>query len=254
MTHTPDVADGMALGRDHRIFRAFVALADTLVADFDIAEFLNMLTEHATDLLNVGGAAVILRDADGELQVAASSGRHAELLERFAVQTGDGPCIDCINTAQPVICADLSTERGRWPRFTAAASECGFHAAHALPMRLRDQIVGVLTLFTTEPDAVGTDVEPLGQALADVATIGILQQRAIDHSEQISEQLQNALTSRVVIEQAKGVLAERGAISMDDAFARLRRYARAHQKGLTALARGVAEGTADLSAILNHRH
>ncbi|GAA4201545.1 GAF and ANTAR domain-containing protein [Actinocatenispora rupis] len=248
MTRLRDNADETALDRAHRTFRAFVALADTLVADFDIATFLTMLTAHATDLLNVDGAAVILRDQRGELQVAAASDRHTRLLEQFAVQTGDGPCIDCITTAEPVICTNLDAERARWPRFAAAANECGFHAAHALPMRLRDHIVGVLTLLNVEPDKADTDAAQLGQALADVATIGILQHRTIDHGVLVSDQLQTALTSRIVIEQAKGVLAERGAMSMDDAFAALRGYARAHHHSLTALARDVVDGTADISA------
>lgn len=243
--------DDIAVDREQRVSQVFVALADTLVADFDIADFLSMLTEQAAELLDVGAAGVILREPDRGLQVAATSGRHAELLERFAVQTGDGPCIDCIHTAQPVICGNLQAERQRWPRFTAAAAECGFGALHALPMRLRDQTIGVLTLLNTQPGRVAAGAARLGQALADVATIGILQQRAIEHSGRVSEQLQAALTSRVVIEQAKGTLSERGTISTDEAFIRLRGYARAHQIRLTNLARGVVDGTADLAAILH---
>ncbi|WP_308210346.1 GAF and ANTAR domain-containing protein [Amycolatopsis iheyensis] len=180
----------------------------------------------------------------------ATSSQRAELLELFAVETEDGPCIDCVRSGRPVFCTDLTTETSRWPRFTAAARECGFRAAHALPMRLRDQIIGVLTLLDVEPGAPEPEDIDLGQALADVATIGILQHRTIEQRDVLAGQLQTALHSRVVIEQAKGVLAERGGISTDDAFARLRTYARARHLRLTDLAGSVVDGGIDLTAIL----
>ncbi|GIL30897.1 GAF and ANTAR domain-containing protein [Actinocatenispora comari] len=250
MPPTPEQATD---SREHRVSRAFVALADTLVADFDIVDFLSMLVERSTGLLSVDAAAVILRGPDDDLQVVASSGHGAQLLERFAVRTGDGPCIDCVRSAQPVVCTDLGAETSRWPGFSAAASECGFRAVHALPMRYHERIVGVLTLLDAAAGAVGTDAARLGQSFADVATIGILQQRTIDQGERVSQQLRAALTSRIAIEQAKGVISERGGVSMDEAFDQLRGYARAHQLGLTALARSVAAGNADLRAILTHR-
>ncbi|UOZ04907.1 GAF and ANTAR domain-containing protein [Amycolatopsis sp. WQ 127309] len=234
------------------VSRTFVSLADTLVADFDVADFLNMLTEQCTDLLDVSAAGVILRDADGSLRVAATSSQRAELLELFAVQTDDGPCLDCVRSGAPVSCTDLPAEARRWPRFTAAAAECGFRAVQALPMRLRDQVVGALTLLNTEAVGAGPEEIELGQALADVATIGILQQRNIERGDQLTEQLQTALTSRVVIEQAKGILAEHGAVSVDEAFTRLRGFARARHLRLTDLARAVAGGNVDLAAILKH--
>ena len=239
--------------RERRVARTFVRLADTLVADFDVSDFLTMLTEQCIDLLGVSAVAVILRDAEGALSVAATSSQRAELLELFAVQTDDGPCIDCVGSGAPVFCADLRTEQRRWPKFTAAAHECGFRAVQALPMRLRDQVIGVLTLLDSNPGGPDRDAIELGQALADVATIGILQQRTIERGDQVTTQLQTALTSRIVIEQAKGVIAEHGAVSMDEAFARLRGYARAHHHRLTDLARAVTAGTADLAAILTHQ-
>ncbi|WP_158887132.1 GAF and ANTAR domain-containing protein [Amycolatopsis anabasis] len=238
-------------GRAQRLFRTFVALADTLVDDFDILDFLSMLAERCVDLLEISAAGVILIDQKGGLRVASASSERAELLELFAVQTQDGPCIDCVRDGQPVASSDLTAEHERWPGFTAAAHECGFRAAQALPMRLRRQVVGVLTLLNTQPDGVDEESTQLGQALADVATVGILQQRAIERNELLSEQLQTALNSRVVIEQAKGVLSEHGGnLDMDDAFTRLRGYARAHNQRLSELAHAVAEGTADLDAIL----
>ncbi|WP_232519826.1 GAF and ANTAR domain-containing protein [Actinosynnema pretiosum] len=230
--------------------QAFVLLADTLVDGFDIVDFLRHLTEQCTELLGSTAAAVILVDQRGELSVAATSSERAELLELFAVQTDDGPCVDCVRGRTPVSCADLSGTGGRWPRFSAAAHECGFRAAHALPMRLRNQAVGGLTLLDAEPGALSEDVLRLGQALADVATIGILQQRAIERGDQLADQLQTALGSRVVIEQAKGILATVGGIPLDEAFDRLRGYARDHRHRLTELARNITTGTADTAAIL----
>jgi transcriptional regulator with GAF, ATPase, and Fis domain len=245
-------SDQTTEGREHRVSRAFVALADTLVADFDIADFLAMLTQRCTELLSVDAAGVILRSPHGEFQVVASSGRGAQLLERFAAETGDGPCIDCVHSGQPVICTDLSVGRARWPRFSVAAGKCGFRAVHALPMRYHHQSIGVLTLLNAAAHGVAIDASRLGQSFADVATIGILQQRTIDQGERLSQQLQAALTSRIAIEQAKGVLSQHGGVSMDEAFDKLRGYARAHQLRLTALAGMVADGKADLRAILAH--
>ncbi|ASR38971.1 transcriptional regulator [Prauserella marina] len=238
--------------RERRVSRTFVSLADTLVADFDISDFLHMLTEKCIDLLDVSAAGVILLAPDGSLRVAATSSQRAELLGLFAVETDDGPCVDCARSGSAVSCPDLATQTHRWPRFTTAAEECGFRAAQALPMRLREQAVGVLTLLNTTPGGAGRGDLELGQALADIATIGILQQRTIERGDQLTGQLQTALRSRVVIEQAKGVLAEHGAVSMDEAFAQLRGYARAHNRRLTDLARTVAGGTGDLAAILKH--
>jgi GAF domain-containing protein len=250
MAHTPEALGSVLGERERRVSRTFVRLADTLVADFDVADFLTMLVEQCVDLLEVSAVAVLLLHPDSGLQVAATSSQRAQLLELFAVETDDGPCIDCARTAVPVPCADLRDETHRWPRFVAAAHECGFRAAHALPMRLRDQVVGVLTLLSSEPGGVDRDSTDLGQALADVATIGILQQRTIERGGQLAEQLQTALNSRILIEQAKGILAEHGTVSMDEAFTQLRGYARAHQRRLTDLARAVTEGTVDLTAIL----
>lgn len=252
MTHGSETRATAPRDRERRVSRAFVRLADTLVADFDVSEFLNMLGEQCVDLLEVSAVGVILVDQAGTLHVLATSSQRAQLLELFAVETDDGPCIDCAGSGTPVLCADLRAETRRWPRFTAAAHECGFRVAQALPLRLREQTIGVLTLLGTEPGGADRETIELGQAMADVATIGILQQRTIERGDQLAEQLQRALNSRVVIEQAKGALATYGAVSMDEAFARLRGCARARQQRLTDLARAVTEGTADLTAILTH--
>jgi len=253
MRRAPSSVTGTASSRERSVSRAFVALADTLVADFDIAEFLDLLVRHCVDLVDISAAGVILIEPGGGLRVVATSAQRAELLELFAVQTEDGPCIECVRTGRPVACDDLTTEGERWPRFAAAAHECGYRAVQALPMRLRDRTVGVLSLLSAETGALEDDHVQLGQALADVATIGILQHRTIEQGDQVVGQLQIALTSRVVIEQARGVLAERGGLSMDDAFTLLRGYARSHSRPLTPLARAVVEGEVDLDTILAFR-
>lgn len=236
---------------ERRLAQVFVELADTLVDDFDVLEFLSMLVERCVELLDVTAAGVVLSDQRGGLRLAAASSEQARLVELFAIQADDGPCIECVRAERPVSSADLTTEDARWPRFAPAARAAGFHATHAVPMRLRRTVVGAVNLLNTGAGAVDEASVALGQALADVATIGMLQQRAIHDSTILAEQLHTALNSRVVIEQAKGVLSAHGGIDMNHAFNALRGYARAHGQGLSDLARTVAEGVADLDAILH---
>jgi len=219
----------------------FVGLADTMVADFDVIDFLHMLTDRSVLLLPVFAAGVVLADPRGELRVAAASSAAAGLIELFQVQNDEGPCLDCCRTGQPVTAADLAgPDQARWPRFAAAATRAGFGSVHALPMRLRDQVAGALNLFSAGPlDPADLRV---GQALADVATIGLLQERNVRRSETLAEQLEAALNSRVIIEQAKGKLAERLSVDMDRAFAMLRDYARNTNQRLTQVARDFVNG------------
>ena len=213
----------------------FVELADTMVADFDVIDFLQLLTDRSVMLLNASAAGVMLADPRGELRVAASSDEAAGLLELFQIQNDQGPCLDCYRTGQPVT-ADLSGPGQRWPRFAAAATEYGFRTVEALPMRLRTEVIGALNLFRAAPGRFEAADLRLGQALADVATIGLLHERNVRRSETVAEQLQSALNSRVVIEQAKGKLAERFGLDMDQSFAMLRDYARNSNQRLTHVA------------------
>jgi GAF domain-containing protein len=223
----------------------FVELADTMVADFDVIDFLQLLTDRSVMLLSASAAGVMLADPRGELRVAASSNEAAGLLELFQIQNDQGPCLDCFRTGQPVS-ADLSGADQRWPRFAAAATQHGFRTVEAVPMRLRDQVIGALNLFRAAPGAFNPADLRLGQALADVATIGLLHERNVRRSETVAEQLQSALNSRVVIEQAKGKLAERLGMDMDEAFTMLRDYARNSNQLLTDVARNfVTSGSAD---------
>ena len=232
-----------------RLAQAFVGLADTLVADYDAVEVSQQLIESSMALLPIAAAGLLIGDVHGELHVLASSSEEIRLLELLQVQADAGPCLVAYRTGQPVLVEDLNLEPERWPAFAQQAAEYQYRSVSALPLRLRDERVGALNLFRTEVgDMSPTDVS-VGQALADVATVGILHQRTLTHSHLISQQLQGALNSRVIIEQAKGVLAGRGSIDMDRAFMLLRAHARKTQQRLADVALAVVNN-ADTSAIL----
>jgi transcriptional regulator with GAF, ATPase, and Fis domain len=238
----------MAANVEQRLAETFVELADTLVAGYDLMEFLHTLTERCVDLLEVAAAGLLLADSRGTLRVVAASTEQARVMELFQIQNDEGPCLDCYRSGQVVIISDIRTGQAaaRWPRFAAAAQEMGFAGVHAIPMRLRDQVIGTLNLFRSAPNGLDPAVARAARALVDVATIGILQERAVRQQEVVAGQLQIALNSRVVIEQAKGILAERLQVTPDAAFAMLRRYSRNHNHPLTQLAGDVIRGTTPL--------
>jgi GAF domain-containing protein len=225
----------------------FVELADSLVADFDVIEFLHTLTTRCTELLAVEATGVLLADPSGHLRVMAASSEHVRLLELFQLQSDEGPCLECFHTGRPVNVADLSLVGARWPRFGEEARRHGFGAVQAIPMRLREEVIGALNLFGASP---GLEVQDsrIAQAMADVATIGLFQHRAQRRMESVLTQLQTALNSRVCIEQAKGVLAERLDVDMDGAFTILRAQARRSRRHLSEVAQAVVEGSEDVSA------
>ncbi|MGH3765623.1 MAG: ANTAR domain-containing protein [Pseudonocardiaceae bacterium] len=234
-------------GREQLLARAFVGLADTLVDDYDIIDLLDRLVSYSLELLAADAAGIVLADSQGTLRVVASSSEDAELMELLQVEADEGPCVECVRTGSPVSVADLGDAASRWPGFVAAVTQqAAFRAVHALPLRLRGEGIGAMNLFHRHPGVLPAADLALGQALADVATIGILQERAIRRSEVFSEQLQTALHSRVIIEQAKGVLAQRGGLGMNAAFDRLRSYARNRNQRLSDVARRVVE--TDLAA------
>ncbi|UOZ07096.1 GAF and ANTAR domain-containing protein [Amycolatopsis sp. WQ 127309] len=239
--------------RERQVTRTFVALADTLVDDFDVADLLHTLVRRCVDLLDVAAAGLTLVDERGSLQVLASSTEQARLLELFQLSSDEGPCVECFASRTPVLVADVAAQAARWPRFAAEAGRQGFASVHALPMRLRKQTIGALNLFGSRPGELGADDVYLAQGLADTATIGILQERAVRQGETMSEQLQTALNSRVTIEQAKGVLAVTGGLTMDDAFAALRGYARSNNLRLSDVARALAERALDPGLVLARR-
>ena len=227
---------------DRQVWQAFVQLADTLTADFDVIDFLHTLAQRSVDLLDVSACGISLADHTGQLNLVAASTEQVRLLELSEVHTVEGPCVDAFRTRALVGCADLAADSERWPAFTAAALAAGFAAVHALPMRLRGEAIGAMSLYSTQSPGLNGRAAELGQALADVATIGILHERAFRRKEMVTEQLQNALGSRITIEQAKGVLAERLHLTIEDAFALLRAYARDRNLKLADTARAVIEG------------
>ncbi|WP_328463345.1 GAF and ANTAR domain-containing protein [Actinoplanes sp. NBC_00393] len=233
-----------------RLASIFVEVADTLVDEFDLLEFLHMLTDRARSLVNAAAAGLMLADERGRLEFMAGSDENVRLIELFQLQNDQGPCLEAYRTGQPVINVDLAAAASRWPRFAPRASEAGFRSVHAFPLRLRSQVIGALNIFgsTTGGDFGAADV-PIMQALADVATIGLMQERAIRRSEALTEQLQGALNSRIIIEQAKGALAQVHDVSVDEAFRRIRAYARNHNRRLTEVAALIVTDLASLPGL-----
>ena len=222
-----------------RLARAFVEVADTLVDEFDLIEFMQMVAGHTSDLVDARATGLLLVDPRGRLQLMAASDERAEMMELFQVQTQEGPCQDCFSNGQPVVNADLREAGDRWPHFAPLAVTTGFRSVHAFPLRLRGQVLGALNLFGGDPGVLSDADAAVIQALADVATIGLVQERAIRRGEVLTEQLQAALNTRIVIEQAKGALAQIHGENPDQAFERLRAYARGRQLRLSDVARDV---------------
>ncbi len=223
-----------------QLARTFVSLADTLVDDFDVLDVLHVLTTQCVDLLGSAAAGLLLADEQGRLRVAVSSTERARLLDLFQLQTDEGPCLECYHSGEPVSADHLDTVAARWPRFAQAAEAEGYVTVLALPLRLRGEVVGALNLFGDADSPPISEREiPIAQALADVATITILQDRLVRSRELLAEQLQYALNSRVVIEQAKGVLAARLNIATEEAFDVLRSRSRTTRRRLTEVAEEV---------------
>ncbi|MER7561999.1 GAF and ANTAR domain-containing protein [Streptomyces sp. NPDC048523] len=241
----------IGMARERRLAEIFVEVADSLVEDFDVIDLLQRLSARCVELLDVSAAGILLADAQGELQIIAASDERTRLLELFALQHDQGPCVECYRTGTARTDIDLTCPEPTmgWPRFAARARETGYVSTHAIPLRLRRRVVGALNLFQTTAHRLGDDDTALAQALADVATIAILQQRTLERSHLENSQLETALTSRVLIEQVKGVLAERWNASVDDAFEAFRSYARARHLRLSELAAQIISGDVDSSAI-----
>ena len=222
-----------------RLAEIFVEAADTLVDDFDVIEFLETLTNHTAQVSSAASAGLLLANPKGQLQYVASSAESIKLLELFQLQYREGPCLDCFNTGKPVVNAELSEAEDRWPNFAPRAVAAGYRSVHAFPLRHQRKVIGAMNLFSTQPGELGQQDTRIVQSLADIATIAILQERAIRSGELLTEQLQSALNSRIMIEQAKGALARMHDIDVNLAFELMRRYARTNHHRLGDVAQAV---------------
>jgi GAF domain-containing protein len=230
-----------------RLAQVFVEVSDTLVDEFDLIDFLHMLTLRTAELAVASVVGLVLADQHGHLQYMASSREEAKLLELFQLQNEEGPCLDAYRTARPVINTDLRDATARWPAFAPHATMAGFRSVHAFPLRLRAQVIGALNVFGAGDDHRLEDADiPILQSLADVAAIALLQERAITRGEVLTEQLQGALNSRVIIEQAKGVIAQTHGVSVDEAFTIIRSYARSNNRRLGELAEAIVTNLASI--------
>ena len=222
-----------------RLADVFVDVADTLVADFDLIDFMHTLAGHAAEITGTSSVGVMLADQDGILHYMGSSSESARLLDLYQLQNQEGPCLDCFRSGRPVEHTDLANAADRWPAFAPRAIEAGIRSVHAIPLKLRDRVIGAMNLFGAEPVPLAPPQVRVVQALADLATIGIIQEQAMTRAEVLNEQLQAALNSRIVIEQAKGAVAQTFGISVEEAFELLRSQARSRRVLLTELAQTV---------------
>ena len=232
-----------------RLSDVFVEVADTLVADFDLVDFLHTVARHAAQITDSSAVGLMLSDQDGRLRYMAASSEDARLLELFQIQHAEGPCLDCHRSGEEIVHTDLAAAERTWPIFAPRAVALGFGSVHAFPMRLRDQVIGAMNVFRSDSTGLGPDEVRVAQALVDVATIALMQERAITRAEALTEQLQGALNSRIVIEQAKGAVARTFEIGVDEAFELLRDHARHHQRRLTDLARSLVNDTSLIATL-----
>lgn len=232
--------------REEWLARTLIEMSDTLVTEFDLVDFLSLLAERCVELLEAGEVGLMLGDAGGRLRVMASSTERLRMVELFEVQNAEGPCLDCYRSGQQILNQPLDAARDRWPSFAPMATAAGFTMVHALPLRLRAQVIGAMNVFHLDTRILSPLEANLSQALADAATIGILQERAVGRATGLAGQLQHALNTRIIIEQAKGMLGERLSMGTDEAFAILRSYARGHNLRAADVAARVLDG--DLAA------
>ncbi len=237
------------LAREAQVVQTFLELADTLVADFDIIDSLTVLADRCVEILDTAATGILLADSNDQLHVIAASSEQARLLELFQLQTDEGPCTEAFATGKPVTHTDLHSAVERWPRFAPYAIGAGYDSVYAIPLRLRGNIIGALNLFRADAGPLADGDIALAQALADVASITILQAQAATDARRRDEQLQHALDSRIIIEQAKGMLAENANIDMAAAFDHLRTRSRNTNTKLTDLAARIVNGQVDLATL-----
>jgi GAF domain-containing protein len=231
----------MSRTREQQLVDTFVALTDTLVSDYDAVELLQTLVDNAAELFDASAAGILLANAEHQLEVIASTSERSAFVGLLQLNAGEGPCVEAFTTGQTVSVEDPAEMQRRWPQFAAASAELGYAAVHSVPLRLRATTLGSMNLFRETEGALNETDAIAARALTDVATISILQQRTAEHAVVVQTQLQHALDSRVVIEQAKGFLAHTHRVDLDSAFTLLRRHARASQSRIADVARDVVD-------------
>ncbi|GAA2888266.1 hypothetical protein Acy02nite_81530 [Actinoplanes cyaneus] len=229
----------MSMSREQAIAEAFVELSDTLVADIDVVEFVRLLAGRCAQLLDVQVAGVLVADQHGVLRLTAASSEYRRLLHLFEIEAA--PCTDSFITGEVVAVLDLPTGGGLWPQFTRQAAAAGFGSIYALPMRLRGEVIGVLALLRRQVEPLADADIRLGQALTNVTTVGLLQHRTLAQRLVLGEQLRHVLNSRVLIEHAKGIVAERLNIDIDTALDELLRHSERLGRPLGEIARAVLD-------------
>jgi hypothetical protein len=232
-----DRAEGDAMIDPDRLARVFVEVADSLVSDFDPVEFLHTVAVRAAEVSGGSEAGLVLADGQGRLQHVGSSHPEVGLLELTQVRGEPGPSRECYLSGASVVAADLGRAAGRWPSFAPQAVAAGFGSVHAFPMRLRERVIGALDLFGPAAGDLRAESVEVVQALADVATIALIQEDAISRADALAEQLQAALDNRVAIEQAKGAVAATLGVEVGQAFEVMRRRARSARVPIVDYAR-----------------
>jgi transcriptional regulator with GAF, ATPase, and Fis domain len=227
----------------------FVELADTMVAEFDLVEFLHVLADRSVELLTANAAGIMLADRRGNLSCLASTSEELRLIELFELQNAEGPCLDAFHSGQQVVNVDVTEATRRWPRFAAEATAAGFQSAHALPLRLHGRVIGAINLFSTQHSTLSDEDIEVGQALADVATIGLLSQTVNSQEAVIAGTIEQAVNGRIAIEQAKGVLAHDLTLEMDQAFDLIRSAARQRGEKVVDVAQGIIDGSLPAEAL-----
>jgi GAF domain-containing protein len=237
------------MARESLLITTLVELADNLVDNYDVIDVLTVLSDRCVQTIDVDAAGVLLAWPGGDLQFVASSSESMKVLELFQIQADEGPCVDCYRDGVAIVNHALDEHDLRWPRFSPRALAQGFRSVHCLPMRLRGRTIGALNLFRTHQGMLDSDDVAVAQGFADVATIAILQHQSSISASTLNDQLSNALNSRIIIEQAKGMIRQAVNCDMDEAFGRLRAHARNHNEGLTEVATRVVEGAIEPSEL-----
>jgi transcriptional regulator with GAF, ATPase, and Fis domain len=236
--------------REQLLVETFVTLADSLVAGYDIIDLLQTLVDRTTELFDASAAGIVLGPDVDQLDVIVSTSENSRIVGLMQLRAGEGPCVEAVTSGRVVSVVDENEMYGRWPAFAAAATGSGYLSVHAIPLRLRGQIIGSLNLFRDQEGPLNETDATAAQALADVATISVLQERTIHDSRTVRKQLQHALDTRIVIEQAKGVIAYTHHLDMDAAFRLIRHHARSTRTPLSAVAAGIVDG----SVWITHTH